>query len=250
MMLLLLGLAPGCRKLLDIPGDPTAVDGGTDDGADDDDGDDDGDGGGECRPVTSLSNGFDERDAIAGWELDLADGCDIEVVSGRLLLRQLGSPGRCRAFAELSLDISNQGLLINTVDANDEQVSIVFSLVLSDGVGDIRSRRRIRIERDDGELRMGQCVDDLCEETVFGTIPFDDSDHVWWGIVHDALDDSLYFEFADEEETFSRSEALPVTDITPDLIRCVGVELGSYETSDSGAAGIGDLLASPTGAGG
>ena len=267
--LIILLLAPGCRQLLDIPSDVSDRDGGggdggdTDDGSDDatDDGSDDGsdDGGGsraDAGPTRDGGGGgdggnacvgeelfttidFDDPDELDSWLVDIRFGCELAVDNGLFVARQVDPPGFCRAFRDFSFDMRGYGLQVQLADPGSEQMSMVFSVILHDGGADLADRRRLRIERDAGRIKLGECVGEVCDTEMYGTFPYDVANHQWWRIEHDGERNTVHFMFASQNEVFSQPpEALDVPDVTPDLVGCVGVELGSYESklSDSGQA--------------
>jgi hypothetical protein len=262
-------LLPGCRQLLDIPSDPSAPDGGagsedgesddadgSDDADDGDDGDDDGgadagpgrdggpsgDGGAACGGQ-DLFIGFDDPAELDTWLLDFRQDCSMTIEAGRLHANQPSPPGFCRMFRELSMDITDYGFQIAVVDPGDQQVSLVFSLVLNDGTEDIRDRRRLRIERDDGQIKVGECVGEVCDTAVHGALPYDPARHMWWRFDHDSATGTIHFEFAGKDEILSRPpELTPVGGITLEQVDCVGVELGTYEPEDAGTAAFDFLV--------
>lgn len=266
-MLLVLLLAPGCRQLLDIPSDVSDPDGGggadddgSSDGSDDDgmDGgdDDDGDGstadagpdaggdGGQKGCVgqkTFDTIGFDDPSELDSWLVDIRFGCELAVENGLFVARQVDPPGFCRAFRDLSFDMRDYGVQIQLAEPGSDQMSMVYSIILHDGAADIADRRRLRIERDGGRIKLGECVGEVCDTETYGSFPFDAASHLWWRIEHEGQTDIVRFEFASENEMFSQpDESLVVPDITPDLVGCVGVELGTYESTltDFGVAGF------------
>jgi len=272
--LLLLLVAPGCRQLLDIPSDVSELDGGggadddgaDDDGADDDDGgdgSDDGggsaadagsgadsgsgrDGGPSCIGTTTTSIGFEDPSELDSWLVDLRFGCELVVENSRMVVRQIDPPGFCRAFRELEMDMLDYGLQVQIADGSSDQMSMVYSIILDDGNPDITDRRRLRIERDDGLIKLGECVGDVCDTEIYGSFPYDPKGHEWWRFGHDAETETMHFEFASSDEIFTRpTEAVPVGGITEDLVRCVGAELGTYEATltDSGAGSFDFLVA-------
>ncbi|HYU14980.1 MAG TPA: hypothetical protein VEL05_02870, partial [Candidatus Acidoferrum sp.] len=120
---------------------------------------------------------------------------------------------------------------------------LVYSVILA-GPGDLRSRRRIRIERDDGLIRLGECRGDGdCRPDMYGSFPIDAEQQVWWGIVHDGATSSIYFEFGTDGEVFSQPpQQTHVPNITRDMVECVGIELGTDETgSDTGISAFDDI---------
>ena len=271
--LLLLLLAPGCRQLLDIPSDVSDPDGGagggdddgssdgsdddgTDDGSDDDDGgsradagpdrDGGGDGGNACvgkKIFTTID--FEDPAELDSWLVDLRFGCELAVENSLFVARQVNPPGFCRAFRDFSFDMREYGLQIQLAYPGSDQMSMVYSVILHDGASDIVNRRRLRIERDGGLIKLGECVGEVCDTEIYGTFPFDVASHLWWRIEHDGEGNAVHFEFASDNEMFSQpTEALDVPDITPDMVGCVGVELGTYESTltDSGEAAF-DFLA-------
>lgn len=255
----------GCRQLLDIPSDPSAADGGGGTGEDASPGDrpdgapgdEDGgltrpDGGGDrddagivsCRPLPTVFVGFDDPAEIEDWEIDQGGGCEIGVEVDRLAIRQTDPPAFCRVLGELPADMANGGMQVMALEPGNPAMSLVYSLILNDGGGDIRSRRRLRIERDGGFITLGDCIDDDCDSNVYGSIAFDPKQHVWWRFDHDSADSSLHFEFASDDEIFSRPAGVePVPAITPEMVRCFGVELGSNESgADTGRASFDFLV--------
>jgi hypothetical protein len=265
--LLLVLLTTGCRQLLDIPSDVSDPDGGagedddgpndggddlgTDDGSDDDDdgsradagpGPDGGggDGGNACvgdKIFTTV--GFDDPDELDSWLVDIRFGCELAVDNGLFVARQVDPPGFCRAFRDFSFDMRDYGLQLQLADPGSEQMSMVFSVILHDGGADLADRRRLRIERDGGVIKLGECVGEVCDTAIYGTFPYNVANHLWWRIEHDGERNTAHFTFASQNEMFSQpTEALDVPDITPALVGCVGVELGTYESklSDSGQA--------------
>lgn len=247
-------LQAGCRLILDIPGDPSTVDEGVDGGTDDGvqaDGSPDGAPGFDAAPDASarcsdpsIFIGFDDPVELEEWTLDNRRGCEIAVANGQLELRSIDPPGICRAFRELPIDLIGDSLQIKLANQGHDQLSAVYSLILDDGAEDIRQRRRLRIERESGAIKLGECEAELCETSMYGTFPYDVDQHLWWRFNHDADSETLYFEFGTDQEIFSRPDgAIPVTDISRDLLGCVGVELATYEISDTGTAGF-DFLVS------
>jgi hypothetical protein len=248
----------GCRLILDIPGDPSTVDGGGD-GVDDGDGVD-ADGGPDGAPSVdagadasvrcgdpSVFIGFDEPAELEAWTLDERRGCEIAIANGQLELRSTDPPGICRAFRDLPIDLVGDGLQIKLANQGHDQMSVVYSLILDDGAEDIRQRRRLRIERESGAIKLGECAKELCETSMYGTFPYDVDAHLWWRFDHDADSETLYWEFGTDQKVFSRPDgAIPVTDVSRDLLGCVGVELATYETSDTGTAAF-DFLVSGNG---
>ncbi len=255
--LLLVLLTPGCRQLLDIPSDVSdpdggggGDDGGSSDGSDDDDGgsradagpdpDGGGDGGNACAGEKIFTTiGFDDPGELDSWLVDIRFGCELVVENGLFVARQVDPPGFCRAFRDFSFDMREYGLQLQLADPGSEQMSMVFSVILHDGGADLADRRRLRIERDGGRIKLGECVGEVCDTEMYGTFPYDVADHLWWRIEHDGERNTAHFTFASQNEMFSQpTEALDVPDITPDLVGCVGVELGTYESklSDSGQA--------------
>jgi hypothetical protein len=273
-------LLPGCRQLLDIPSDPSAPDGGAgaegdagqdgaDDGGDGDDdaggdGDDGGDDGGEDGGAPDggpapdggsggdagapcgghdLFIGFDDPAELDAWLLDFRQACTMTIEADRLQVNQPSPPGYCRMFRELSMDIIDYGFQVAVVDPGSEAVSLVFSLVLDDGTEDIRYRRRLRIERDDGQIKVGECVGEACDTEVHGVLPYDPARHMWWRFDHDSASESIHVEFAGDDEVFARPlELSPVRGVTSQLVGCIGVELGTYESSDPGTAAFDYLV--------
>jgi hypothetical protein len=269
--LLLVLLMPGCRQLLDIPSDVSDPDGGSgdDDGSGDgrdddgtDDGSDDdgsradagsdpdgggGDGGNACvgeKIFTTI--GFDDPDELDSWLVDIRFGCELAVENSVLVARQVDPPGFCRAFRDLSFDMRDVGLQVQLADPGSEQMSMVYSVILHDGGADLADRRRLRIERDGGLIKLGECAGDACDTEIYGSFSFDVESHLWWRIEHDGERNTAHFKFATQNEKFTQpTEALDVPDITPDLVGCVGVELGTYESTltDSGQAAFDFLVA-------
>ncbi len=270
-VLLALLVLPGCRQLLDIPSDVSAEDDGADaqgpgsgdaDPGDPGSGDGGGgqtdggegpDGGGDAGAcaTTSVLFDFPDRSALEGWRLDRTPpdaGCMLLVENGRLAAYRTGPPvGSCIASRELGLDMTaDSGLQITLADPGSEQMSMSFSMVLSDGNGDIRQRRKLQIVRDDGSIRFGDCNDEGC--TSSGSLAFDQSNHVRWRFVHDSAAGAVYFEVAPAVGPFARPDGVtPVEGIEADLVRCVGVELGTYEGNPvtTGTAAFDDLLGGP-----
>jgi hypothetical protein len=275
LLLAALLLVPGCRQLLDIPSDLSSPDAGADDsgdqGAEDgaDDGSSDGEdgadaGGGEpdAGPAPdggtdvdasapcggqNLFIGFDDPAELDSWLLDFRQECTMTIEGGQLRVNQPDPPGFCRMFRELSMDIIDYGFQINVVDPGDQNVSLVFSVILSDGTDDIRDRRRVRIERDNGQIKAGECTGEVCDTEVHGVMPYDPARHSWWRFDHDSDTGTIEFEFAGDDEMFARPpELTPVSGITLQQVTCVGVELGTYEPSDPGTAAF-DFLAGGSG---
>ena len=274
--LLLVLLTPGCRQLLDIPSDVSDPDGGaggdddgpsdgsaddgTDDGSDDDDGgsradagpdpDGGGDGGNACvgeKLFTTI--GFDDPGELDSWLVDIRFGCELAVENSVFVARQVDPPGFCRAFRDFSFDMQDYGLQVQLASPGSEQMSMVYSVILHDGGADLADRRRLRIERDGGVIKLGECVGEVCDTEIYGSFPFDVANHLWWRIEHDGERNTAHFTFASDNEMFSQpTEALDVPDISPDLVGCVGVELGTYESTltDSGQAAF-DFLAAGDG---
>jgi hypothetical protein len=270
-LLLSLLVAAGCKQILGIPGDPSAADSGPvgtdDDGSDDDDdGEDDGtdpDGspGGDASPDPDGSPpdagefncdgaaidfiGFDDPSEIASWVLDDDPGCDISVAQSHLIVSQDNPPATCRAMGELYLDLSQDfGLNVRMFAAGNPQMSMVYSLILNDGTADIRQRRRLRIERNEGELRFGECTGAQCDETQYGAVVFDELEHTWWRFDYEAGDEAIYFEMAASDELFERVPTTEsVSNITAEMVRCVGIELGTDEENDTGEASFDDVHA-------
>ncbi len=273
--LLLLLVAPGCRQLLDIPSDLGEPDGGgggdgADDAADDDVADDDGsdgsdddggsaadagsgddsgpgrDGGPMCIGSNAISIGFEDPAELDNWMVDLRFGCELAVENSLFVVRQVDPPGFCRAFREIEMDMLDYGLQVQIADGGSDQMSMVYSVVLDDGNPDIFQRRRLRIERDNGLIKLGECVGEACDTDVHGSFPYDPATHEWWRFDHDSETSTLHFEFASGDEIFTRpTEALPAAGITADLVRCVGVELGTYESTvtDSGSGAFDFVVA-------
>jgi hypothetical protein len=244
-------LQTGCRQLLGIPDDPSAVDGGDSTESD-------------ARPDSSLADAshdaappcanrsvsidFDDPDELDRWDLDLRRGCTISIEEGRFAVHQIDPPGFCRAFRDLSLEMVELGLQIQVADPGNDQLSLVYSVILDDGNDDIRQRRRLRIERDGGEIKLGECTAENCDTTRHGSFPYDPAAHTWWRIGHYQDTRTVHFEFASQTEQFSEPDgAMAVTGISDDMVRCVGVELATYEPSDLGTAAFDFLAASSNG---
>lgn len=272
VLVLLLLLAPGCRQLLDIPSDVSEADGGAGggdddgpgDGADDDgadDGsDDDGDGSrADAGPDGGDSGGgeacvgekifptvdFADPSELDSWLVDIRFGCELVVENSLFVARQIDPPGFCRAFREFSFDMRDYGIQVQLADPGSDQMSMVYSVILHDGASDITDRRRLRIERDGGLIKLGECVGEVCDTEIYGAFPFDVTSHLWWRIEHRDATDSAHFAFAGDDEMFSQpAEALDVPDITPGMVGCVGVELGTYEPTitDAGQAAFDFLV--------
>jgi hypothetical protein len=142
--------------------------------------------------------------------------------------------------------VGDSSLAVAVADAGTDQMSMGFSMVLSDGTGDIRHRRHLSIDRDDGFLRFGDCTEDGCAS--HGSLEFDPSDHARWRFAHDSAAGAIYFEVAPPVGPFTRPEAArPVEGIAADLVQCVGVELGTHEGTPgtNGRAAFDDLIGGP-----
>ena len=260
-------LSSACKQILGIPGDPSAVDGGSDgpddgpDDGEDDDGTDpdgspgDGSPGPDGAPVDAMEFscdgtpvgfvGFDDVTSIEGWSLESDLGCDMLVAGGQMLIQQKAPPAACSAMGELYFNLNPDiGLNARIEVAGNPQMSMVFSLILDDGTVDIRGRRRLRIERNEGEIRFGECTGDQCDETAYGADVFDDVAHQWWRFEYVAGEQAIYLEVAADDQKFDRIPGFEaVTDIEPELVGCVGVEVGTDEENDTGSASF-DLVSS------
>lgn len=261
-------LLPGCRQILDIPSDVSATDGETDaqapgDGADagspgrDDAGGGTPDGGGgggngdggSCV-TSSVDFEFPDRAALEGWQVEInppGAGCTLLVENEQLAIYQTEPPASCTASRELGLDmVGDSTLEVALVDPGTEQMNMAFRMVLSDGTGDIRQRRHLSIDRDDGSIRFGDCTQDGCSS--HGSVAVVPGEHVRWRFAHDSADGAVYFELAPAVGAFTRPDAAtPVEGITADLVQCVGVQLGSFEGTPgtNGRAAFDDLIGGP-----
>ena len=200
---------------------------------------------------TSVLFDFPDRAALEGWRLDRTPpgaGCMLLVENERLAAYRTGPPvGSCTAARELGLDMTaDSGLQIALADPGSEQVNMSFAMVLSDGTGDIRQRRRLQVVRDNGSIRFGDCSDKGC--TSNGSLAFDPANHARWRFAHDSAAGAIYFEVAPATGPFARPDGVtPVEGINADLVRCVGVELGTYEDNPdtTGTAAFDDLIGGP-----
>jgi hypothetical protein len=261
-------LLPGCRQLLDIPSDLTADEGvadaqapgsgpdgggpGQDAGGGTPDGGSDGGGGGDGGGCVTSSVAFDfaDRSALEGWQVDTIPpgaGCTVVVESGQLAMYQTTSPAVCSASRELGLDmVGDSSLAVALADAGAEQMNMSFRMVLSDATGDIRHRRQLSIDRDDGLIRFGDCTEKGCES--HGSVAFDQSEHARWRFFHDSAAGAVYFEVAPPVGRFTRPDGFtPVDGLAADLVQCVGVELGTFENTPgtNGRAAFDDLIGGP-----
>jgi hypothetical protein len=266
VLLLAALLLPGCRQLLDIPSDVSAGDGEVDGapGAGDEDAGNLRDGGGgvvDGAPgggdggacvTTSVQFDFPDASALVGWRLDRRPpdaGCMLVVENERLTAYRTGPPvGSCTASRELGLDMTaDSSLQVTLAEPGSEQLSMTFSMILSDGSGDIQQRQKLQFIRDDGALRfLGDCTEKGC--TQHGSLVFDQSNHARWRFVHDSAAGAVYFEVAPVVGAFTRPDNVTAVEgIDPDLVRCVGVELGNYEDNPatSGTAAFDDLSGGP-----
>jgi hypothetical protein len=255
-------LLPGCRQILGIPSDVTAEEEVVDarpgaDGDGDAGAKDAGDSADAGACVTSsVAFDFADRAALEGWLVDVRPpgaGCRLIVENGQLAAYQTEPPATCTISRELGLDMVGDSFLqLSLVDPGSDQMNMGVRMVLSDGTGDIRQRRHLSIDRDDGSLRFGDCDDQGCSS--HGMLAFDPSNHARWRFVHDSAAGAVYFEIAPSVGTFTRPAGVtPVEGIPADLVRCVGVEIGTYEATPTtnGTAAfddlIGDLLEGPLG---
>jgi hypothetical protein len=262
-------LLPGCRQLLDIPSDLTADDGAADaqvpgSGADagspgrdaagggppDGGGADGGDGDAGACVTSSVAFDFADRAALEGWLVETIPpgaGCSVLVENGQLAMYETTPPASCTASRELGLDmVGDSSLAIALADPGSDQMNVGFKMVLSDGTGDIRHRRQLSIDRDDGFLRFGDCTEDGCAS--HGSLAFDPAEHARWRFAHDSAAGAVYFEVAPPVGRFTRpDDAIPVEGIAADLVQCVGVELGTNEITPgtNGRAAFDDLIGGP-----
>ena len=201
--------------------------------------------------TTSVLFDFPDQAALEGWRLERTPpdaGCMLLVEDGRLAAYRTGPPvGSCTASRELGLDMTaDSGLQITLAGPGSDQMNMVFSMVLSDGTGDIRQRRKLQFVRDDGFIRFGDCNDKGC--TSSGSIPFNQVNHARWRFTHDSAAGTVHFEVGPATGPLTRPDGVtPVEGIDADLVRCVGVELGNFEGNPrtTGTAAFDDLIGGP-----
>ena len=269
-ILLTLLVLPGCRQVLGIPSDLVADDGEADaqtpgagedagglggrdaggGGTPDGGGGGGGDGGGGACVTTSVAFDFADRSALEGWLVETIPpgaGCSILVEKGQLAMYETTPPASCTAARELGLDMTGDSALeVALPEPGSAQMSMSFRMILSDGTGDIRQRRHLSIDRNDGLLQFADCIEDGCSS--HGSVAFDQSEHARWRFFHDSAAGAVYFEVAPPVGRFTRPDDFtPVDGLAADLVQCVGVELGTIEVTPgtNGRAAFDDLAGGP-----
>ena len=185
-----------------------------------------------CLQVTELDIDFTDASSLTGWSGAGPEGCS-DIVGGALQFENDGTPRSCRRHRDLGLDLADRSLAIRVADAGIG-TSLTFSIVLHEDGVTFNKRTWYYIERNGTLLRLGRCVGGSCDDMALGLVTFEQPEHVHWRFRHDALGQELLLEVSADGVQYKGVGA--EADIPAAKVRCVGIDLASYE-QESGRAG-------------
>lgn len=204
-----------------------------------------GDGGTSCPAEIGLP--FTSEGDIAGWTPETGEDCTYAITGVGLEFRNTGTASNCRLYADAQLDMRGGALQVRLNDA-DANLNMSMSLVLGPSGQSFGNRRWLYFERDESELRFGECRPGVqCEDTTFGSIPYSPTTHVYLRFTHDPDNGRVLFETSDAGDAWTEQSAAP--GVTFEDLYCLGIDLGSYEDAASdvdSTSSFADLIGAPT----
>ncbi len=180
----------------------------------------------------SLDLPLTSEDDLAGWATMAGDFCSQQVTGLGLEFTNQGYSSTCSSYADQLVDLTGRRLKIRLHDA-DPNLSMTFSVIVGSPDVDFFDRRWLYFERDQGQVRLGECSPDIggCIDTFWGMLDYVPSEMAWLSFSHAPDDNQLLFETSDDGNLFRLRAA--ANGVTSAAVACVGVDLGSYEVDTS-----------------
>ena len=184
-----------------------------------------------CVQVSELDIEFDDESSLDGWTSAGPADCS-SVTAGTLQFENDGTAGSCRRYRDLGLDLADRSVAILVADAGTG-TSLTFSIVLHEDGVEFGKRTWYYIERNGTLLHLGRCDQTECSDMAVGLVTFDEAAQRHWRFRHDALSQELFLEVS--ADGLEYEVAGVQNEIPAEKVRCVGIDLASYE--EAGRAG-------------